>query len=92
MTPEPQLENEWADIKNVFKLLETDGRVLTPGEKRIITGQRIINGTLYDAILAILVTFPDEAAPQAIKNARNMLTGLPGLEPPGCELKKPPTA
>ena len=91
MTPEPKLENEWADIKNVFKLLETDGRVLTPGEKRIIAGQRIINGTLYATILTILETFPDEAAPQAIKDARNMLNNLPGLEPPGCELKKAPT-
>ena len=91
MTPEPQLENEWADIKNVFALLETNGRVLTPGEKRIITGQRIINGTLYNAVLAILTTFPDEAAPEQIKIVRNMLKGLPGLEPPGCELEKLPT-
>lgn len=91
MTPEPQLENKWAVIENVFELLETDERRLTAGEKQVIAGQRIINGTLYDAILAILASFPDESAPQAIKDARNMLKGLPGLEPPGCELKTAPT-
>lgn len=91
MTPEPKLENRWADIKNVFALLEDDGRTLLPGEKRIIEGQRIINGTLYHAISAILTTFPDENAPQAIKDARNLLVGIPGLEPPGCEEIKPPS-
>ena len=86
MTPEPQLENRWAVIENVFALLETDERKLTPGEKQVIAGQRFINGTLYNAILAILTTFPDdESAPQAIKDARHMLKGLPGLEPPGCK-------
>ena len=91
MTPEPQLENKWTDITKVFELLETKDRKLTPGEMQVIEGQRIINGTLYDAILAILRAFPDEAAPQGITDARNMLKGLPGLEPPGCQLKKPPT-
>lgn len=90
MTPEVKLENKWALIENVFALLEDDGRKLLPGEKRVIEGQRIINGTLYQAISAILTTFPDETAPQAIKDARNLLIGLPGLEPPGCEEKKPP--
>jgi len=86
MTPEPQLENKWSVIENVFELLETDGRKLTAGEKQVIAGQRIINGTLYEAINKILATFPDESAPQAVKDARNMLTGLPGSEPPGCRV------
>ena len=89
MTPEPQLENKWAVIENVFALLETDERQLTPGEKQVIAGQRIINGTLYQAILNILETFPDESAPQAIKDAKNLLRGLPGLEPPGCLVPTP---
>ena len=86
MTPEPKLENKWSVIENVFELLETDERKLTPGEKQLIAGQRIINGKLYDAILAILTTFPDESAPQVIKDTKNRLKGLPGSEPPGCKL------
>ena len=86
MTPEPQLENKWAKIENVFELLETDGRKLTPGEKQLIAGQRIINGKLYDAISAILATFPEESAPQVIKDTMKRLNGLPGSEPPGCLL------
>lgn len=90
MTPETKLETKWAVIENVFALLETDGRKLTAGEKQIIEGQRIINGTLYNAILAILSTFPDgESAPNQIKFVRNLLTGLPGSEPPGCKTDAP---
>ena len=84
MTPEPKLESKWAVIENVFALLETDGRKLTPGEKQIIAGQRVINRNLYQAIISILETFPNESAPQAIKDARNLIAGLPGNEPPGC--------
>ena len=91
MTPEAKLETKWAVIENVFALLETNERKLTPGEKEVIAGQRIINGILYGALNAILSTFPGDSAPQAIKDARNMLVGLPGLEPPGCDEKKPPT-
>jgi hypothetical protein len=86
MTPEPKLENKWSVIENVFELLETDQRKLTAGEKQLIAGQRHINATFYAAIDAILGTFPDETAPQAIKGVKKMLVGLPGSEPPGCQL------
>ena len=84
MAAELKLESKWTKIENVFELLEVDGRKLTPGEKDVIAGQRIINRNLYQAIIAILGTFPDEAAPQAIKDARNLIADLPGNEPPGC--------
>ena len=90
MTPESKLENKWALIENVFELLESDGRQLMPGEKQVIAGQRVINGILYHAIGAILATFPaDDSAPQGIKDARKLLVGLPGLEPPGCKEPTP---
>lgn len=92
MTPELKQKN-WAKIENVFELLETNERKLTQGEKHVIAGQRIINGLLYQAISAVLATFPDETAPQAILDAKILIQGVPGNEPPGCPedtLPKPP--
>lgn len=83
MTPEPKQKN-FARIEHVFELLETDNRQLTPGERQVIAGQRIINGLLYRAISAVLATFPDENAPQAILDAKNSIGDVPGKEPPGC--------
>ncbi len=94
MTPEPKQKN-FAKIEHVFELLETNDRQLTQGEKQVIAGQRIINGLLYRAISAVLATFPDETAPQAILDAKNSIGAVPGKEPPGCPedeqlLPKPP--
>jgi hypothetical protein len=83
MTPEPQ-KTDWSKIANVFKLIEDDGRQLTIPEKRLIAGQRKINLTLFQAIDAVLKTFPDESAPPAIIAAKGLLKDLPGQEPPGC--------
>ena len=85
MTPEPKKKDDWTVIENVLALLETHERKLTLGEKQVIAGQRIINGILYQAISAILGTFPDdESAPQAIRDAKKLIADLPGHEPPGC--------
>ena len=83
MTPEPKQKN-FAKIEHVFELLETNERKLTPGERQVIAGQRIINGLLYRAISAVLATFPDETASPAILEAKNSIMAVPGKEPPGC--------
>lgn len=85
MTPDPNPKTDWAVIENVFELLERDGRVLTEGEKLVIAGQRRINGILFQVVDAILKSSPDESAPSAILEAKNLLKDLPGREPPGCE-------
>jgi hypothetical protein len=85
MTIKPEQNTDWTKIENVFGLLEQDGRVLTEGEKLTIAGQRKINGLLFQAIDALLETFPDGSAPPVIMKAKELLKGLPGKEPPGCE-------
>jgi hypothetical protein len=84
MTPNPQ-KTDWSVIENVFELLQRDGRILTEGEKQVIAGQRRINGILYEAIDALLKTFPDDSAQPAITQAKVLLTDFPGQEPPGCQ-------
>lgn len=84
MTPEPDKTN-WADINNVFALLETDGRTLSAGEKKVIAGQRRINGILFETMEALLKTFPADSAHPALTQARDLLKDLPGKEPPGCK-------
>lgn len=88
MTPEPVKTDpekiDWTDIQKVFELIETDGRKLTVGEKCLIAGQRGINGILFEAIDALLKTFPDESAPPEIARVKTLLKDLPGKEPPGC--------
>lgn len=88
MTPEPQ-KTDWAKIENVFELLESDGRTLTPGEKQVIAGQRRINGILFEALEALVKTFPDGSGQPAITQARDLLKDLPGKEPPGCQTSTP---
>jgi hypothetical protein len=79
--PEPV---EWTNLETVIAFLERDGRTLTPNERRVIDGQRRINGLLFDAIGAILETFPQENAPPSIIKAREHFQEIPGKEPPGC--------
>ena len=75
----------WEKEENVFALLETEGRVLTEGEKRIIRGQRRINSLLYEALDALLQSLPEEYASPLLTKARANLQQVPGKEPPGCE-------
>ena len=91
MTPEPK-QKDFSEIDHVFELLETDERKLTPGEKQVIAGQRIINGLLYRAISAVLATFPDQTASQEILEAKNSILAVPGNEPPGCPKQLDPQA
>ena len=77
---------DWSKLENVVKFLEQGGRKLTPEEQSVIDGQRRINGLLFQAIDVLLKTFSDENAPPSIVEAKAKIKGLPGREPPGCEL------
>jgi hypothetical protein len=85
--------DDWTKIENVFALIEKDERKLTAGEREVIAGQRKINGSIYEAISAILATFPDDGtAPPAIIEAKSQFGDLPGREPPGCKTRTLPPA
>lgn len=86
MTPNPTPISDWTKIENVFDLIEKDGRVLNEGEKRVIDGQRRINGILFQTVDALLKSFPSDSAPPEITAARDLLKDLPGKEPPGCKV------
>lgn len=90
MSSDPTEKTDWTNIEHVFALLETNERKLTLNEKRIIAGQRLINGILYQALDAILQSFPDESASPAILKAKDLLKDLPGKEPIGCNASNKP--
>ena len=83
MPTEPEPKN-WTNLETVIAFLERDGRTRTPQERRLIDGQRKINRRLFDAISAILETFPTDNVPPSIVKAREFIKDLPGKEPPGC--------
>lgn len=83
MTPDPR-KRDWSILENVYALLETDGRILTEGEKELIAGQKKINGIFVQAIDALLSAVPDESASPAIMFAKEKLKDVAGKEPPGC--------
>jgi hypothetical protein len=85
-----KMVTDWSNIDNTIDLLESEGRALTSAEKRVLEGQRKINGILFETLSAILDTFPEHGAPPAIARAREMFWDLPGQEPPGCSTTPPP--
>jgi hypothetical protein len=81
---------DWSKREEVIKLLETDGRKLSEGEKQLIDGQRQINGHFFEAISAILETLSPAKGATKAKSARSLadlkkaFQEVPGDGPPGC--------
>jgi hypothetical protein len=85
---------DWSNREEVIKLLETDGRVLTAGEKKLLDGQRQINGRFFEAIstlLELMSPAKGHSAKAAKIRARSLAAlkdsfkTVPGDGPPGCE-------
>lgn len=81
---------DWSKREEVFKLLETNGRKLSDGEKRIIDGQRQINGHFFEAISAILEALSPSkgvtkaSSAQSLAALKEEFQTVPGDGPPGC--------
>ena len=81
---------DWTKREAVIKLLETNGRVLTAGEKDLIDGQRQINGHFFEAITAIFEHLTLSKGASTKKTAATLATlkesfkNVPGDGPPGC--------
>jgi hypothetical protein len=84
----PQVPDQWtAKEKQVFRQLGIgDGEVAL---RRLIRGQRRINGKLYDSIDLIIAHLKKQAGSKglsaALKKAEKLNDQVPSADPPKCE-------